>query len=99
MIHSVTLLSVENIKVLCIAISSETRRKHDVPDVEVPFRDLSRDPLAIMNVLEIVEDRTGIELLTSFFRDCSSVAEVARRFGTTADGPSLLSQVDCLEAS
>jgi hypothetical protein len=52
-----------------------------------------------MNVLEIVEDHTGIELPASLFRDCSSVAEVARKFGTTADGPSLLSQVDCPEAS
>lgn len=94
MIHSTTLLSAENIKVLCSAISSETGRKYDVTDVEAPFGDLSLDPLAIMNVLEIVEEHTGIELPASLFRDCSSVAEVARRFGTTADGSSPSPRVD-----
>jgi acyl carrier protein len=74
MIHSATLLSAENIKVLCIAISSETRRKYDVTDVEVPFGDLFPDSLAIMNVLEIVEDRTGIELPASFFFETAPVS-------------------------
>ncbi|KAL2173559.1 polyketide synthase-like protein [Thermothelomyces heterothallicus CBS 202.75] len=86
-------LSAEHVEVLCSAISSETGRKFDVTDVEVPFADLCLDPLAVMNVLETVRERTGIELPASLFRDCSSVAEIANKLGaptiSAPDGSSI----------
>lgn len=89
MIHSSSQqarLSAEHIGILCSAISSETGRKIGVTDIEVPFDDLYLDPVAVMNVLGTVRERTGIELPASVFRDCGSVAEIANKFGATVAG-------------
>ncbi|KAL2150152.1 hypothetical protein VTH82DRAFT_7828 [Thermothelomyces myriococcoides] len=91
MIHSSSQqarLSAEHIGILCSAISSETGRKIGVTDIEVPFDDLYLDPVAVMNVLGTVRERTGIELPASVFRDCGSVAEIANKFGATVAAPS-----------
>jgi acyl carrier protein len=79
-------LSAAVLEVLCSAISTETVRKYEFTNVEAPLADLSLDPLAIMNVLEMVNDRTGIELPASLFRDCATVSDVAKKSGTTANG-------------
>lgn len=73
-----------DLNVLCSAISSETGRKYEIGDVQIPFSDLPLDPLAVMNVLEIIKERTGIELPASIFRDCTTVSEVAKRCGTVS---------------
>ncbi|KAJ4294948.1 hypothetical protein N0V88_005188 [Collariella sp. IMI 366227] len=38
-----------------------------------------------MNVLEIVNNRTGIELPASLFRDCATISKVAKKSGMTAN--------------
>ncbi|KAL2132531.1 hypothetical protein VTI74DRAFT_3691 [Chaetomium olivicolor] len=79
-------LSTDTLEVLCGAISSETGSKFDITDTDVPFSDLCLDPLAVLDVLEIVRDRTGVELPASLFRDCATLGEVVRRFGGATNG-------------
>lgn len=79
-------LSAEAIKVLCSAIEGETGCKYDVDDVDMPFGDLALDALSIMQVLEEFQDRTGIELPATVFRDCANLSEVLNKLGGATNG-------------
>jgi len=83
------MLSVEPLKTICQAISSETGRQFDIADIDVPFADLCLDPLAIMNVLEVVKDHTGVELPASVFRDSANLSQVVKKLSESTNGKSL----------
>ncbi|UNI23898.1 putative secondary metabolism biosynthetic enzyme [Purpureocillium takamizusanense] len=78
------------------AIASELGLEPGAILPDVTFEALGLDPLAAMEVLEIVNDLTGVEFPASLFRDCRCLSDIGRKTsksGTTtrltpASGPS-----------
>ncbi|KID96726.1 Beta-ketoacyl synthase, partial [Metarhizium majus ARSEF 297] len=50
-------------------------------DINTDFSDLGLDPLAAINVLNTVTNRTGIDLPASLFRDCKTLSDIAKHLG------------------
>ncbi|KAL3961400.1 hypothetical protein ACCO45_002923 [Purpureocillium lilacinum] len=61
------------------AIATELGLEPGAISSDVTFEDLGLDPMAAMEVLEIVNDRTGIEFPASLFRDCRCLSDIGKR--------------------
>ncbi|KAJ0419490.1 S-adenosyl-L-methionine-dependent methyltransferase [Aspergillus carlsbadensis] len=63
------------------AVSTETGVALGDADGNIPFDDIGLDPIIGLSILDIVADRTGVELPASLFRDCCTLSEVAETLG------------------
>ncbi|KAJ5153188.1 polyketide synthase [Penicillium canariense] len=73
------------------AISTETGVKLGDADGNILFDDIGLDPITRFAILDIVADRTGVELPASLFRDCSTLSEVAGILGYSTDTNAVMS--------
>lgn len=60
------------------AISTETGVELGDADGNILFDEIGLDPITRFSILDIVADRTGVELPASLFRDCCTLSEVAK---------------------
>ncbi|KAL4756865.1 S-adenosyl-L-methionine-dependent methyltransferase [Aspergillus foveolatus] len=63
------------------AISTETGVELGDADGNILFDEIGLDPITRFSILDIVADRTGVELPASLFRDCCTLSEVAKTLG------------------
>ncbi|KAL3460142.1 S-adenosyl-L-methionine-dependent methyltransferase [Aspergillus heterothallicus] len=73
--------SVELFDVFRDAISTETGVELGDADGNISFDEIGLDPITGLSILDIVADRTGVELSASIFRDCCTLSDVAETLG------------------
>ncbi|KND88273.1 Lovastatin diketide synthase LovF [Tolypocladium ophioglossoides CBS 100239] len=78
-------IAIELLPTFRSAISSEAGINSGDVGLNTPFADLGIDPFMTFSILEIVQQRIGVELPASLFRDCNNLSEIQKTLGHGAD--------------